>query len=120
MNASEIRKRLDAGLIRIVRAIKAINSRLTLAEKISVAFMGTLLIVFLSSVIFDANRGLRPLPTLRTEQMSPAEHLAQAKAACGNGGQCLNMNEAAYHISKIPASAPEHFEASKLLGIASI
>jgi hypothetical protein len=46
--------------------------------------------------------------------LTAAEHLAQAKAACGNGSQCLNISKALPHIEKIPASAPEYGEALKL------
>jgi hypothetical protein len=50
----------------------------------------------------------------RFNRLSPADHLEQAKAACGNGGKCANMSEAWRHLQKIPASAPEHGEALKL------
>jgi hypothetical protein len=46
--------------------------------------------------------------------LTAAEHLAQAKAACGNTSRCLNISEALPHIQKIPTSAPEYGEALKL------
>lgn len=47
-------------------------------------------------------------------RLTAAEHLAQAKVACGNGSQCLNASGALPHIQKIPASAPEYGEALRL------
>jgi hypothetical protein len=60
-------------------------------------------------VIGDARK------TISFNHLSTAEHLIQAKAACGNGSQCANIPEAWRHIQKIPVSAPEHEEAFKLL-----
>jgi hypothetical protein len=53
--------------------------------------------------------------TAKAKLISPAERLERAKAACGTGSKCLDMNEAAFQISKIPDSAPERNEASKIL-----
>ena len=53
--------------------------------------------------------------TAKAKLISPAERLARARAACGTGSKCLDMNEAAFQISNIPDSAPERNEASKLL-----
>jgi hypothetical protein len=50
----------------------------------------------------------------RFDQLSPAEHLTQARAACGDGNECLNTTEAVRHLAKIPASAPEYADSQKL------
>lgn len=54
------------------------------------------------------------LEASKLNHLTAAEHLAQAKQACGSGSLCLNISEALAHIQKIPASAPEYAEALKL------
>jgi hypothetical protein len=46
--------------------------------------------------------------------LSPAEHLAQARAACGGGNECLNIQEALRHLARIPTSVPENTDATRL------
>ena len=79
-----------------------------------VMFFGGCLAFFVVSVVYETiTRPGRP-SSRQTVEMSPAERLARAKGACGNGGQCLNTNEAVHQLLKIPDSAPESREAAKL------
>ncbi len=48
------------------------------------------------------------------DHLSPGEHLARAKAACGGGSVCLDTSEAVHHLSGIQTAAPEYGEASRL------
>jgi hypothetical protein len=96
------------------RAIGALFRALPWPAALMVLFFGGCLAFFVVSVVFDAiTRPGRP-PNPQTVQTPTAERLARAKADCGSGSQCLSINEAMYQISKIPASAPEYAEASKL------
>jgi len=48
-------------------------------------------------------------------RLMPAQHLAQAKAACGSSGRCADMHTAIPHLEAISPSTPEFSEASQLL-----
>lgn len=51
-----------------------------------------------------------------SEHLAPAEHLARAKADCGDTDlPCADESAAAWELSKIPRSSPEHAEALVML-----
>ncbi len=52
--------------------------------------------------------------TYKFNQLSAAEHLAKARAACGNDSACFNTTEAVRNLAKIPTSAPEYADSQRL------
>jgi len=101
-----IPRALARGLAHATGALNR-NRRLTLTDKVYLAFIGAVLLIFI--VVF-----FRWVLSAPNPRMSSAERLARAKDACGSGSQCLNPSEAAYQLSKIPESAQEYGEAAKL------
>ena len=74
------------------------------------------LLIFLAFflVVLPVVWGIDSWTTYRFNHLSPMQHLAQAKAACGSGSQCADTSDALKHLGQIPPSAPEHGEAATL------
>ena len=109
---------IGVGIRRSLDRVLALNNnrKLTLHEKFYFAFMCAVLLFFIVSVFtFVKGNGPQPVTSLSGQQITPAERLAKAKAACGNSSHCLDPSEAEYQLSKIPASAAEYGDACKFL-----
>jgi hypothetical protein len=65
-------------------------------------------------IVLPIGWGIDSWITYRFNHLSPTQHLAHARAACGTGSQCANTSDALKHLEQIPPSAPEHEEAAKL------
>jgi hypothetical protein len=123
---TKIRKGLDRAFLipkalarDLANSIVALNRRLARSDKIWIAFLASFTIVIvlvLASSIEGDIRSSRISPADDSVQanMTPAEHLAKAKSACGNGNDCIDIFEARHQLSQIATSAPEHSEAVKL------
>jgi hypothetical protein len=106
---------IASGFIAFTKRICSTESPDLLNKLSAAAVLGIILMV----LVMFAGLGLgavdESIEAYKFDHLSPAQHLAQAETACGNGSQCLNALEAAHHLSNIPGTAPEYRDAMKLL-----
>lgn len=118
MSAGSITRGITQGFLLFTKMVCKTESPIFSDKLVSafvIVFPLSVAILLTIGVVSDSLEPKKNDHGTAVDNMSPTEHLAQAKAECGNGSLCLNPIEAAYQISMIPSSAPEYGEASKLL-----
>jgi len=111
-------------LIRLKRGVAAFNKATSPGERLWSILVVVLVVVFCTSIIgavvsAGIDAGSRARAAYRFNHLSSALHLEKAKAECGplvnmSAHTCYDPVDALRHLERIPASAPQYAEASKL------
>jgi hypothetical protein len=104
---------LSRGFNAFVRKMFDNKEELTFGDKFWGGFI--LLIILLVGSAFSIVLVVTAWDTNQFNRLTPAQHLAKMREACGPTAHCADTEEAIRHLEAVPAAAPEHAEASQFL-----